>query len=111
MGTRSDVGLAIKTAAWEDAPDWFREFWLREADDVDETNEEGRLFIIEDIKWYTDEDKEIRNVVTYLRERADDYYLVEACFDYPSYEGYEGGWTNNPWNLCLNISVSLSYEK
>lgn len=111
MGIRSDVGLAIKAEAWDEAPDWFRNFWLENADTIDENHlEEGRFFIIEDVKWYVVTDEDIKKVVDYLRERPEMYRLVEACLEYPTQDGEEGEWSDNPWNLTLNISVSLSYE-
>lgn len=111
MGIRSDVGLAIQAETWDGAPDWFRNFWLENADTVDEKHlEEGRLFIIKDVKWYTETDEDIQDVIAYLRVRPRTYRLVEACPEYPTQGGAEGEWSDNPWNLTLNISVSLSYE-
>jgi hypothetical protein len=108
MGVRSDVGLAVKKAAWEEAPESFRDFWISESDEVLE-DDEGTLFVLKDYKWYTDYE-DIRDVLSYLRSRPEDYLCVEACSEYPDADSEEGEWRDNPWNLTLNISVTLSYE-
>ena len=107
MGIRSDIGIALKAAfvpqfellAKEHLPNFSETF----------EHELGNAYVLNHVKWYSD-NPDVKAITDYLDFIGEDNYLVvEACHDYPeSTEGDSGNWTDNPFNIGRNISVSIS---
>jgi hypothetical protein len=117
MGIRSDVGVALKKSLFselgEKHPGVIR--WLEGMCDDRDIGEDdgGLLYIFRSIKWYRNDYEDIVSLYSALDDCDPDHSnhkIVEACHDYPnSEEGDSGSWDDNPWNLCRNIEVTLSY--
>ena len=111
MSTRSDVGLAIKTEAFEALPASVKAF-LAETDffDTKLEHEEGRLFHVQCIKW-DDFAPPISDLYAALKELdGEDFIIIEACHDYPDSEnGDRGDWVDNPWGLEQVTTTSVEF--
>lgn len=110
MSTRSDVGLAIKTEAFDSLPENVKAFLDTDFFDTKLTEDEGRLFHVECIKW-CDFDPPISDLYHALRELdSEDFIIIEGCHDYPdSDNGCRGDWVDNPWDMSKNIQVSVTF--
>lgn len=110
MSSRSDVGLAIKTEAFEaltpETQQFLDEFFETKLSEDDE----GRLFHASDVKWY-DIQNDIRRLYDeLLKLNENDFLILEGCHEYPdSEEGCHGDWYDNPWGLTRNVSVSVEF--
>ena len=111
MGIRSDVGVAFKQELWDQVKDNKVFSFLTEEGTLHDDEDEGVLFVFEDVKWYR-EDDDIVNLYAKLNElNEDDFLVVEACHDYPtSEEGDLGNWFDNPWNLHRSVRVELNVD-
>ena len=109
MGIRSEVGVAVKkNVKFSEAT----QAMLENRSDDKLEDEEGTLYIFNDTKWYTDDDPELIQLYRELKENIEDCLVCEACNEFPSLDsvGNFGEWNDNPWDLGINISVSLSYS-
>lgn len=115
MSILSDVGVALKHKVFESLSPESMNF-LSTADEKHVDRQKGMLFVFYNVKWndhIPDVSSFLEDLSSYGDEFAyseEDFLIVEACHDFPSHENTEGEWEDNPWNLCLNLSVSLSYE-
>jgi hypothetical protein len=111
MGTRSDVGVALKKSLVDKLTDAQKESWFSDADRKLE-HEEGTLWVWKYVKWYADEYTSIKTMYAWLKNYdSSDYRIVEACFDYPEDETSDlGGWLDNPWCLQRCVTVTLEYN-
>ena len=84
--------------------------WFLKPEDV---SEEGHVFFYgESLKWYYNLYDDLVELYAELIDvfDDDDYFIVQACLDYPgSDEGNLGGWYENPWDIYKNWSVSLEW--
>lgn len=109
MSIFSDVGLAIKAEHWEKITN----LAIMAGAEVHE-HELGRLVIWHSVKWDEGHYKDVKELYGVLKElSAEDYYLQEACSEYPSIDadGNRGDWYDNPWNLGVKMSCSLYFEE
>jgi len=107
MGIRSDIGIAVK------APFviGFEKIATEQGLDFSETHEkeEGNAYLFTDIKWYSDYPQVIAVMEYFKTIGEENYLIVDACPEYPeSDDGDSGSWNDNPFNLCKQISVSIS---
>lgn len=111
MSTRSDVGLAIKTEAFDSLPESVKAF-LADTDffETKLINDEGRLFHATCIKW-CDFAPPISDLYAALGDLDElDFMILEGCHDYPdSLDGCRGDWMDNPWGLKRNVAVTVEY--
>lgn len=115
MGIRSDVFVAIQTDLAAKMPPTIRK-WMGTYADRHGTHAEGEYFYFENVKWYTDDDPDIRALYEWLiatdATGGSEYKILEACHDYPCSEDAEAGdWDDNPWNASRNVSVSIDFEE
>jgi hypothetical protein len=117
MGTRSDVGLAMKTKIADEA-EKLHPWILAEAEVLQ--HEAGNLYVFRDIRWYEGKEflkiedslGDVARFVEWLEKQDSSMYLlVEACFNYPNDDDVKGSWNDNPWNLHSRISVELLYNE
>jgi len=111
MGTRSDVGIVIHKDIKKDflnglPSDWydFGIFFINECDG-------HALYVIDKVGWdefYSSVSKFLKHIRSFPRSK---YKIVEACFDYPSFDGDEGSFDDNPFNLQKQIFVELCYDE
>jgi hypothetical protein len=108
MGVYSDVAICLKTNVIKKMSFRSMTFLYTLADCTDE-EEEGKIFHVENIKWYWDSDFEIKEFLAELNTFDDgDYYLIQACHDCPSaVDGDRGSWWKNPWGAekCVDVSI------
>ena len=117
MGTRSDVGIAIKNEVYDQLSVrtklFLQEDFSEEAH-IEEGEEGGRLFHCSNIKWYVGGYEEIDRLYRELDnidEGGENYLILEGCYEYPeSTESDAGGWWDNPWELFRNVCVSVDYH-
>ena len=109
MGQYSDVAIAIKHTAFAELSPPSQAMLRRDLCDETDEDDEGLLFVARGIKWYCTDDaiillaKELRNI------EDEDFTLVEANYDFPDGGENMGSW-DSPWNVCLNVSVSISVD-
>lgn len=111
MSTKSDVGLAIKTEAFDSLPESVRAF-LADTDffETKLSDDEGRMFHTTGIKWcdFAPPISDLYAALDKLYEN--DFVLLEGCYDYPdSLDGCRGDWMDNPWGLIRSITVTVEY--
>ena len=124
MGTRSDVGIAIKNDVYDQLSVrtklFLQEHFSQEAHIEDPPgfgegteNLGGRLFHVSNIKWYPDfsEIGRIYEELDKIDEMGESYLILEGCYEYPeSDENQAGCWWDNPWDLFRNVCVSVDYH-
>lgn len=117
MGTRSDVGFAVKKEL-ADKIESLHPWIHADADEVLE-HELGKLYVFRDIRWNDDvaflevDDSEyVAKFVAWLKEQDRSMFLlVDACFDYPSDDAVIGQWLDNPWNLHSRITIEILFNE
>ena len=120
MGTRSDVGIAMKEYVFQNlSPEAkiFLEEWGFEEREVlnseEYGDEAGRLLATESVKWYSRDYDDIIAFIKHLNDDHDDedWLLIQACPEYPTDDdGDEGGWYDNPFELRKLVSVELCWN-
>lgn len=106
MSVYSDVALAVKQGI-NLSPESLE--WLNELA-VLHVEEEGTLFVIDDVKWYDTDPNVIRLTKELDEQDDDDYLLIQACSEYPGLDNGEGSWNDNPWRLGRVVREELYYE-
>jgi hypothetical protein len=109
MGTRSDVGVALHSSIVEEVK--AKHFWLFSDADKIIKNDGHVLIIFEDYKWYDTDDDIVALNKTLKEFGRDKYVYAIACPESPNADEVYGDWIDNPWNLGLNLTISLSYEE
>jgi len=109
MGIRSEVGFAAKPNVVENLSEEARATITRYFGEVHDQHEEGTLWFVERIKWYSDTYDDLISLYAELENFDDeDYIIVQACYDYPTLdEGNIGDWRDNPWNMYKEVSVRV----
>jgi hypothetical protein len=109
VSTRSDVGFTIKNEAFETLPESVKAFLTGGYFETTMADEEGRLFHSESCKWNPYEPP-ISDLYAALKDvDEEDFRLLEGCHDYPgSDEGNCGVW-EDPWEMSVNVSVSVNF--
>ena len=111
MGIQSEVALAAKPNVVENLSPESRATILRYFGEYHDTRDEGTLWHIDYVKWYSTVYEDLIALYKDLEENHDeeDYLIVEACYDYPEHEGEGdiGEWHDNPWQLHRQVRVSL----
>jgi len=128
MGTRSDVGIAMKEYVFqnlsEKAKKFLEEWGFEEKGTVSAKDlshegtrltkdDLGTLFATSDVKWYHQDYEDIQAFYTHLNDCHDeeDYLIITACSEYPeSEDGNAGEWDDNPFNLHKYTTVELSWD-
>jgi hypothetical protein len=114
MGTRSDVAVCMKSELFSKLPKEILVWMKAESSSILE-HPDGVMFVFEDVKWYAGCDGDIDDLYRFLESDAGDeeeHLVVTACSEYPeSTDGCSGDWTDNPWNVYKEVSVSLNYEE
>ena len=110
MGSRSQVVIAVKAGPLLDSITANPGPILVHADTV-EKDEEGTLWEFDSIKWYEGSDPDIDDFLDRLEEYDEDFLVVVSNEDYPSSEGgYQGGWDDNPWNVCKVVRATVKWD-
>jgi hypothetical protein len=116
MGIRSEVAFAAKPNVVNNLTTESRATLLRYFGEPTETTDEGTLWFVEGIKWYSTAYDDLIALYKDLGENHAfdqvDYFLIEACYDYPEHgsEADIGEWYDNPWGVTKNISVSVDFD-
>ena len=108
MSIQSDVAVCVRKGS----PIFEKVSQLPLMTEANDTlvDEEGTMWVFNNVKWYRTLDKVIQELYTLLDTCFEDCFVVEACHDYPdSADGDFGEWEDNPWDVSRNVSVSLSY--
>ena len=114
MGIRSDVAIALRESVVNALSEESKKTLGFYFDQPVSTTKEGDvLYHAERVKWYYGFYQNL--VALYddlLQFDDDDYLVIVACHDHPSdTEGDLGDWTNNPWQIYRNCSVSVDWSE
>jgi len=110
MGTRSDVAVLLKRDLDALVPEKKRQAWFDGA--TRHEHAEGFAYVWRDRGWYIENDEAVSQLYAWLEEwEDDDFEVVVACHDVPkSCENDRGGWSDNPWNVRKDVSVTVSVD-
>lgn len=111
MSSRSHVFFAHKVNV--KLPQHFSELLVSEFGAEILGHEEGTAYNIEDVKWYVDNDNDLKGFYTFLNElKSSDYVVIEACYDYPeSNYGDAGAWYDNPWEARRFVRTGIKFAQ